>query len=89
MMEVGAAPLEFVQLDKRVQMDSMPTCRPSMPTPPVWPEMVAPPGWTEPYQTPEFDEVTIVIRGRMQVEHSGGKEVAGPVPDGRSLVRPD
>jgi mannose-6-phosphate isomerase-like protein (cupin superfamily) len=30
--------------------------------------MVAPPGWAEPYQTPEFDEVTIVIKGTKQVE---------------------
>ena len=34
--------------------------------------MVAPPGWTEPYQTPEFDEVTLVLRGRVRVEHPGG-----------------
>lgn len=34
--------------------------------------MVAPPGWDEPYQTPDFDEVTIVLRGTMRVEHDGG-----------------
>jgi mannose-6-phosphate isomerase-like protein (cupin superfamily) len=34
--------------------------------------MVAPPGWDEPYQTPAFDEVTIVVRGTMRVEHDGG-----------------
>ncbi|PWN07930.1 cupin domain-containing protein [Rhodohalobacter mucosus] len=33
--------------------------------------MVAPPGWEEPEQKPEFDEVTIVIRGRMQAEVDG------------------
>lgn len=33
--------------------------------------MLAPPGWEEPEQTPEFDEVTIVIRGRMQAEIDG------------------
>ena len=33
--------------------------------------MVAPPGWSEPYQTPEFAEVTIVVRGRMRLEHDG------------------
>ncbi len=33
--------------------------------------MIAPPGWAEPYQTPAFDEVTIVIRGTMRVEHDG------------------
>ena len=34
--------------------------------------MVSPPGWSEPYQTPEFDEVTIVLRGKLRVEHEGG-----------------
>lgn len=34
--------------------------------------MIAPPGWDEPYQTPDFDEVTIVLRGRMRVDHEGG-----------------
>lgn len=28
--------------------------------------MVAPPGWSEPFQTPEFDEFTFVIRGKKQ-----------------------
>ena len=32
--------------------------------------MIAPPGWHEPAQTPAFDEVTIVLRGRMRVEHA-------------------
>ena len=26
--------------------------------------MVAPPGWSEPFQTPEFDEYTYVVKGR-------------------------
>ena len=26
--------------------------------------MVAPPGWSEPFQTPEFDEYTLVSRGK-------------------------
>ncbi|MEO1021501.1 MAG: cupin domain-containing protein [Bacteroidota bacterium] len=30
--------------------------------------MIAPAFWTEPYQTPEFDEVTIMIRGKMMIE---------------------
>lgn len=34
--------------------------------------MVAPPGWDEPFQTPSFDEVTIVLRGTMRVEHDAG-----------------
>jgi mannose-6-phosphate isomerase-like protein (cupin superfamily) len=34
--------------------------------------MAAPGGWTEPAQTPEFDEVTLVLRGTVRVEHDGG-----------------
>ncbi len=34
--------------------------------------MVAPPGWNEPFQRPDFDEVTIVVRGTIRVEHEGG-----------------
>ena len=35
--------------------------------------MIAPPGWDEPFQQPTFDEVTIVVRGTMRVEHDGGE----------------
>ncbi len=28
--------------------------------------MIAPSGWSEPYQTPEFDEYTYIIRGKKQ-----------------------
>jgi mannose-6-phosphate isomerase-like protein (cupin superfamily) len=28
--------------------------------------MVAPSGWSEPYQTPEFDEYTFIIKGKKQ-----------------------
>ena len=28
--------------------------------------MIAPPKWSEPFQTPEFDEFTIIIRGKKQ-----------------------
>jgi len=28
--------------------------------------MIAPPKWSEPFQTPEFDEYTYIIRGRKQ-----------------------
>jgi len=28
--------------------------------------MVAPAGWSEPYQTPEFDEYTFIIKGKKQ-----------------------
>jgi len=33
--------------------------------------MVAPPHWSEPHQTPEFDEITIVVRGRKRFEIDG------------------
>ena len=34
--------------------------------------MVSPQGWSEPGQTPEFDEYTIVLRGRLCVAFAGG-----------------
>ena len=34
--------------------------------------MTAPRGWEEPAQTPEFDEVTLVLRGTVRVEHDAG-----------------
>lgn len=34
--------------------------------------MAAPPGWEEPAQTPEFDEITVVLEGSVVVEHPGG-----------------
>lgn len=39
--------------------------------------MVAPPGWSEPFQTPSFDEITIVIRGQKQFELDGETVVLG------------
>lgn len=33
--------------------------------------MIAPAGWSEPFQTPQFDEVTIVIKGKKQFEVDG------------------
>lgn len=33
--------------------------------------MIAPPKWTEPHQTPDFDEFTIIIRGKKQFEIDG------------------
>ena len=30
--------------------------------------MVAPPGWSEPFQTPEFDEYTMISRGKKRFE---------------------
>ena len=34
--------------------------------------MVAPPRWSEPFQRPAFDEVTLVVRGTVRVEHDAG-----------------
>ena len=34
--------------------------------------MVSPPGWREPAQTPQFEEITLVLRGTVRVEHDGG-----------------
>lgn len=39
--------------------------------------MIAPPGWSEPYQRPEFDEATIVLQGRLRVDHEGGPTDVG------------
>lgn len=35
--------------------------------------MRSPAGWVEPGQRPEFDEYTLVLSGRLRVEHDGGK----------------
>jgi mannose-6-phosphate isomerase-like protein (cupin superfamily) len=35
--------------------------------------MRSPQGWLEPGQTPEFDEFTVVLRGMLRVEYSGGE----------------
>jgi quercetin dioxygenase-like cupin family protein len=34
--------------------------------------MRSPAGWTEPGQAPEFEEYTLVLRGRLHVHHKGG-----------------
>ncbi len=34
--------------------------------------MVSPSGWIEPGQRPEFEEITVVLRGVLRVEHEGG-----------------
>jgi mannose-6-phosphate isomerase-like protein (cupin superfamily) len=34
--------------------------------------MVSPAGWQEPGQRPEFEEITVVLRGMVRVEHEGG-----------------
>jgi quercetin dioxygenase-like cupin family protein len=40
--------------------------------------MTSPPGWEEPAQTPEFDEVTVVLEGSVVVEHDGGSITVRP-----------
>lgn len=34
--------------------------------------MRSPGGWIEPGQTPEFEEITVVLAGRLRVESAGG-----------------
>ena len=34
--------------------------------------MKSPAGWVEPGQTPEFEEITVVLSGMLRVEHEGG-----------------
>jgi mannose-6-phosphate isomerase-like protein (cupin superfamily) len=34
--------------------------------------MVSPEGWVEPGQRPEFEEITLVLRGMLRVEHERG-----------------
>lgn len=34
--------------------------------------MISPSGWAEPGQRPEFEEITVVLKGTLRVEHEGG-----------------
>ena len=45
--------------------------------------MTSPEGWIEPGQRPEFEEITVVLRGLVRVEHHGGVLV---VRQGQALV---
>lgn len=45
--------------------------------------MLSPGGWSEPGQTPEFDELTVVLRGVLVVETKEGRE---PIGAGQALV---
>ena len=38
-------------------------------------KMVAPPNWSEPFQTPDFDEITLVLRGKVKVEHQAQETI--------------
>lgn len=35
-------------------------------------KMMSPPGWKEPGQTPEFEEITVVLKGMLRVDHESG-----------------
>ena len=35
-------------------------------------KMTSPSGWEEPGQRPEFEEITVVLRGMVRVEYGGG-----------------
>jgi len=35
--------------------------------------MKAPADWTEPFQTPQFDEITLVLAGAVLLDHDGGR----------------
>jgi len=45
--------------------------------------MRSPGGWQEPGQTPEFDEITVVLRGMLRVEH---REGALEIREGQAVV---
>jgi mannose-6-phosphate isomerase-like protein (cupin superfamily) len=45
--------------------------------------MVSPPGWKEPGQRPEFDEYTVVLKGRLRVE---SREVSLDVRAGQAVI---
>jgi mannose-6-phosphate isomerase-like protein (cupin superfamily) len=39
--------------------------------------MQAPAGWSEPAQAPEFDEITLVLKGSLRVDFDGGSLEVG------------
>lgn len=45
--------------------------------------MVAPPGWSEPHQTPQFDEYTLVCRGKKLVQVDGEEVI---LESGQSIL---
>jgi quercetin dioxygenase-like cupin family protein len=45
--------------------------------------MTSPQGWQEPGQRPEFEEITVVLKGMLRVEHEGG---ATEVRAGQAVV---
>ncbi len=47
--------------------------------------MISPEGWEEPGQTPEFDEYTIVLQGKLKVEARTGELI---VSEGQAVISP-
>lgn len=47
--------------------------------------MRSPSGWSEPFQTPEFDEYTLVLRGSLRVESGAGVLDVGA---GQAVIAP-
>ena len=45
--------------------------------------MISPEGWVEPGQRPDFEEITVVLKGTLHVEHEGG---AMDVSAGQAVV---
>ena len=45
--------------------------------------MISPEGWVEPGQRPEFEEITVVLRGSLHVEHESGTTI---VRAGQAIV---
>ena len=45
--------------------------------------MKAPADWTEPFQTPQFDEITLVLAGAVLLDHDGGQLRVGA---GQSVI---
>ena len=45
--------------------------------------MISPSGWEEPGQRPEFEEITVVLKGTLRVEHEKG---VLDVPAGQAVV---
>src|SRR6476469_3368493 len=45
--------------------------------------MISKTKWDEPFQTPQFDEVTLVLKGSVVVEHDGGSTT---VEAGQSIL---
>jgi ethanolamine utilization protein EutQ (cupin superfamily) len=45
--------------------------------------MVAPAGWDEPFQTPEFDEFTLVIDGELLVDYD---DATMSIPAGQAII---